>query len=196
MERPASIARGFTLIEMMVAVAIFTIVMLIAVGSLLSLVTVNARAESIHSVMNNLNAALETMARNIRTGQDYHCGSGGLITNPKDCQTGLKYFAYLPSGADPSDSSDRVVYYYDQNQSRIERCESNCVNNPQFISITAPEVTIDSMQFYVTGTTVCGSSQPRVLISIHGYAKVPGGTTEFRVQTGITQRVLSVCPSS
>ncbi|MBX9765465.1 type II secretion system GspH family protein, partial [Patescibacteria group bacterium] len=46
--------RGFTLVELMVAVSIFAIVMMIGVGALLSLVQTNRRAQAINSVMNNL----------------------------------------------------------------------------------------------------------------------------------------------
>jgi hypothetical protein len=135
------------------------------------------------------------MARNIRTGSTYHCGPAGGINTPQSCATGGTYFAFLPAGGDPSKITDRVVYAYDSANMRIDRCASNCDSNPQFIPITAPEVTIDRMNFYVTDTAQCAKAQPRVLLSIHGYAKVAGGTTEFRIQTGVTQRVLSVCPS-
>lgn len=190
---------AFTLIEMMVAVSIFAIVMVIAAGTLLSLVAVNERAQSIHSVMNNLDAALETMSRNIRTGSFYHCGTSNPISGTQDCaQNGDTYLAFMPSGANPNDITDRVAYYYDGKS--LERCSANCDSQPAYVPITAPEVVIDSFKFYVRNsvTPACPASgaQPQVLISIHGYAKVPGGTTTFRIQTGVTQRTLSVCLSS
>ena len=57
--------RGFTLIELMVSVTIFIIVMVIALGSLLSISEAERKAEQLKTVMNNLNFGLESMARAI-----------------------------------------------------------------------------------------------------------------------------------
>src|SRR3989344_8697452 len=53
--------RGFTLVEMIVAIALFSIVMVVSVGALLALVTANRKAQALQSVMNNLNIALDGM---------------------------------------------------------------------------------------------------------------------------------------
>src|SRR3989338_4304258 len=79
--------RGFTLVETIVATALFTVVMLIAVGSLLSIVSVNRKAQALHLVMNNLNVALDGMVRAIRTGSNYYCGGGGY-EDPQGCSGG------------------------------------------------------------------------------------------------------------
>ena len=68
--------RGFTLVEMIVSVALFGIVMLVAVGALLSVVAANRQSQAIKTVINNLNFALESMSRNILTGSNYRCPSG------------------------------------------------------------------------------------------------------------------------
>ena len=68
--------KGFTLIEMMVAVSLFTVVMLVSVGSLLALIDASKRAQGIQSVMNNLNVALDGMVRALRMGQKYEVSNG------------------------------------------------------------------------------------------------------------------------
>src|SRR5581483_4314819 len=55
--------RGFTLIELMVASTIFIIVMVIAISSVLNIINVNRKAQSLNSIMTNLSFALESMVR-------------------------------------------------------------------------------------------------------------------------------------
>ena len=66
---------GFTLIELMVSISIFLIVMVICLGAVLAIVDGNKKAQSINSVSNNLNSAIESMVRDIKTGFGYSCGS-------------------------------------------------------------------------------------------------------------------------
>src|SRR5882672_10508798 len=68
--------RGFTLVEMIVAVALFAIVMLVCVGALLALVGANKKVHALQSVMNNLNVTLDGMVRQIRMGSNYDGYSG------------------------------------------------------------------------------------------------------------------------
>lgn len=183
--------KGFTLIEMMVAVSIFAIVMMVGVGALLALVEANRHAEAVNSVMQNLNAALESMTRTARVGTTYHCEASpntliGLDTT-KDCAaSGGLLFAFEPSAGDPSVATDQVVYRL--NGSQIERSLAGGAAN-SWVAITAPEVHIDSLKFFVVGSGAGNTTQSRVVINIHGSAKIPGGTTTFSVQAGITQRL-------
>ena len=66
--------KGFTLIEVMVSISIFTVVMVVALGAILSIVNANRKAQSLHTVINNVNLAVETMTRDLRTGYGYKCG--------------------------------------------------------------------------------------------------------------------------
>ena len=60
--------RGFSLVEMIVAVTLFAVVMLVSVGALLSLVNATRKARALESVMNNLNVTLDSMVRSLRMG--------------------------------------------------------------------------------------------------------------------------------
>ncbi|MDE2040944.1 MAG: type II secretion system protein [Patescibacteria group bacterium] len=68
--------RGFTLLEMLVSLAIFTIAAVFAVGSLVRITALNRQAQTLQSSMNNLGFALEAMSREMRVGTDYYCDTG------------------------------------------------------------------------------------------------------------------------
>ena len=189
-------SRAFTLIEMMVAVSIFAIVMMVGVGALLALVQANARAQGINSVMNNLNAALETMSRTIRVGTVYHCETSATPPPPstlavaQDCAAGGGVLlAFEGPNGDINNVNDQIVYRL--NGKQLERSLGSGVNGT-FIAITAPEVSIDKFDFYVTGSARGDGIQPRVLMRIQGSAQVPGGKTNFTVQASVTQRLLDI----
>ncbi len=193
---------AFTLIEMMVAVSLFAMVMLIGVGALLSLVETNRRAQAINSVINNMNAALEGMSRSIRVGTTYHCRTSASFVQPEDLSVpqdcaigGGKLLAFESSEGSRSDVDDQVVFRL--NGTQLERSLEAGANGT-WVALTAPEVTIDPdvFEFYVIGSTPQSSGgddvQPRVLIKIKGSAPVPGGTTQFNVQAGVTQRLIDI----
>src|SRR3989338_10973675 len=68
---------GFTLVEMIVAVGFFTVIMLVVISGLASVSGANEKARTMRVVIDNLNFAVENMARTLRVGSDYHCGGGG-----------------------------------------------------------------------------------------------------------------------
>src|SRR3990167_4557212 len=153
-------SRGFTLIEMIVSTALFAVVMLVSVTTLLSLVDANRKTQALHSVMNNLNIALDSMVRALRMGSVYHCG-GGEYSLARDCSNGDLVLAFESFGGDRGDTGDQWVYLYDATTKRIYKSEDSGQNS---IAITSPSVTIDSMKFYVIGTTPGDTSQPKVVI--------------------------------
>ena len=184
--------RGFTLIEIMVSVALFAVVMTISVGSLLSLIDANRKAQALNSVINNLNFALENMSRNMRVGSTYYCNTLSSvppnIDTTNDCSNGGVLFAFEGNGGDISDPTDQVVYRFID--SHIEK---SIDSGATFVRITASEVTIDSMKFYVVGTTAGDSSQPRVVMTVRGTIGIGSKfQTSFNLQTTVSQRVLDL----
>lgn len=182
------------MIEMLVAVALFTSVMLIGVGALLSLIDANRKAQSLNSVMNNLNFALESMSRNMRVGTTYHCSVNNNvppnIDSTKDCKNGGKLVGFEASGGDPNDPNDQFVYRINGTQLEMSK---NSGASGTFINITAPEVIINSFSFYVDGTSSSDGLQPRIVMTIQGSAGVSEKTkTEFNLQTMVSQRVLDI----
>jgi len=183
---------GFSLIELMVAVAVFSVVMVIAAGSLLTMIDANRKAQALKSVMNNLNVALEGMVRGARVGTEYHCSESPEpppnIDSPKDCALGGILFAFEPHDGDGSDPSDQEVYRL--SDSRLERSKNG---GATFIPVTAQEVQIDELMFYVVGAPRGDDLQPKVVITLRGSAGISERVrTEFNLQTAATQRVFDL----
>lgn len=163
--------RGFTLIEMIVSVAIFATVVLIAVGALLSIIDVNRKANELRVVMENLNFAIESIARDVRTGTDYGC----TRNRPRNCSDKTKLFF--------TDQEGRSVRY-----AKADDAITRQVNSGDAVPITSSEIFIEDVHFWVTGVGADGE-QPRVLMTVQGMAGVEGkNETRFSLQTTISQR--------
>jgi len=197
---------GFTLLEMIVAIAIFAMVMLVATGALLSMVDANKKAQALQSVMTNLNFAIDTMSRNMRIGTNYHCQSAINLSTSGDCATSSSlvindnsFIAFLSK--DKKTTAYRLKITDTANQTgQIERAVADCVGNNcvadsfsenQFVPITAPEVKIQRLDFYVQGTAAGDGFQPKILMILRGYAAPNQKTkTNFNIETLISERLL------
>lgn len=177
--------KGFTLIEIMVAVSIFSMVMVVAIGATLAIVSANKRAQALNSVIANLNFAIEGMVRDLRTGYDYDCDP----VNPgTDCLTGassIKFHSAQYNGD--------VTYGFDANSDcgyglyKIEGGTNYC--------LTGDDVHINSVKFYVAGSapaSLGNYDQAKILITINGNFVGYGSLREFNLQSMVSQRKLDI----
>lgn len=191
---------GFSLIEMIVAVGLFAIVMVVCVATLFALVNANRKAQALQSVINNLNISLDGMARAIRMGSTFNCGSSPPYTGTRDCAAGDIMFTFEHYGGDPSTFSDQWAYKYIPVGSSDPQCpQGGCIMKSEdgganFLPITAPEISIDNMKFYVVGTTRDDAVQPRVVIAVSGTAASSNAKakTSFHIQVAATQRLIDL----
>ena len=180
--------KGFTLIEVLVSTMIFTIVMVISLGALLSMSESDRKAETLKAVINNLNFSLESMSRNIRTGVYYHCGNSGTLTLPQNCSSGDTYLTFLAADS----TMGQVVYC----KGTATACDASgttilrSINGGQLLPITAPEVNISTLKFFVTGAPAGDNIQPKVTILLRGVVQVSASkTSPFNLETSVTQRI-------
>ncbi len=158
-------SRGYTLVELIVAVGLFALVMLLAAGAYLMMIGVNRQAQGIATGINNLAFALETMTRTIRSGSGYSCGGG-------DCPNGAGELSLVgPDG-------EGVTYAL---------ADGAITQNGT--PLTDPSVAISSLTFYVFGTAPGDASQPHVTIVARGAVPyAPEKEESFTVETGATMR--------
>ncbi len=178
---------GFTLIETMVAISIFTIVVTIGLGALLQINGAYSKSRLTRSAMDNLNFALESMTREIRIGSTYHCGVG-VLDVPADCAAPESTFTFEQFGGDSTTIDDQLTYALEMN-GNTGRLISNSVRDGKGY-LTSPDIDIESFQFYVSGSGKGDNLQPSALIILRGKVTSGKQSSEFTIQTTVSQRML------
>lgn len=119
---------GFTLIEMIVSLAIFSVVAVIALGAMMKIINANKKAQSLLSAMTNINYALESMSREMRVGSNFSCGdipynidSSSYSTNVADCNTG-----YLKNNGPGNNQNDGIIIAFKSSHTASSGPNSSC----------------------------------------------------------------------
>lgn len=173
---------GFTLFELLVSVSLFVILATLSVGSLVSVFDSNRRAENMQIVMANLDIVLEKMTRKIKFGSKYHCGDIGDKEDPRDCLNGEDYFHFL--------NSDNENHAFRLENGVVEEAVGSIVNS-NFVPITdSSSLTIQNLQFFVSGTDTVDGLQPLVIMVIAGTIGTGDSRADFNLQTSVSQRNL------
>lgn len=174
---------GFTLIELMTSVSVFAIVMIISMGTIITVLDANRKSQSLRSVMDNLNSTMESMTRAIRFGDNYHCGVSGMLNQPLDCSSGSSVLTIRDS------SGEQITYML--SGGRLMQVLSGNVT----YYLTSPDIVIQNVSFRVFGSypnsggTTNDSLQPQVIMVIGGYVGGKINTRSyFTLQTTISQR--------
>lgn len=176
MFRKSELRRGFTLVEIIVSLGVFSVVILIVLGAVLGIINLQRKTNAFRVAQENLSYAFESMVKEIRTGHRYN----NLVNGEN-----LTEFSFL------NDQEDNV--YYEVYDGRVVKgfIVDNVKQMP--LPLTSDEVTVESLTFTVVGAGGPGTSgegqQPIIRAMISGV--VGAGTkyeTKFFLQTAITQR--------
>ena len=195
---------GFTLVELLVSIAIFVVIVTFSLGSVLSIMDAGQKSKSLNSVMTNLNFTLEVMSREIKFGTHYSCFTSNSFPpsppptfvpySPANC-TGLPGVPAGNSISFVTSDGFNTVYTLDSVNHQIEK-SSNGGAPGSYIGVTAPEVVITGLQFYVFNSSPQSvlppdNLQPKVIIVVRGFAGVkPSTQSSFVLQTTVSQRAL------
>lgn len=178
---PYSARKGFTLVEMIVSIGLFTIVLFISSSAFLAVLNVDRKSRSTRIAMDSLNISLEDMTRRIKTGTTYYCGGTILSTGTTDCSSGGTSIAFTEQ-----DGVTRTAYRLDG--TTIKR---QVGSGGTELSVVAPEITINRLLFIVGGSASTDSLQPYVTILIDGTTtgKI---SSHFSMQTTVTGRAYGI----
>ncbi len=172
---------GFTIIETMISVGIFLIVVMVGMESLLNASFVHNKSQDSRSIMDSLNFIMDEMSRNIRTGYDYGCNEN----TQTNCLDGVTEFSFIPSS---STNNSRVYYIFNDGnlyKSSVDLVDLNSIPlNPDGVTFT------NVSGFWVTGVQPGDNLQPFVTIRLVGKINSHGSTTDFSLQTSVSQRQL------
>ncbi len=189
--------KGFSLIELMVSLSVFSIIMVTSIGTLLTIVDANAKAQALYSATTNLSFALESVTREIRMGYNYYCFNSDnsttqtLPTSPTtmDCATGRNAVGFYRERDDV-----HVGYRLNTDSNRIEQK----VGNDNWKIMTSPDVTITEFSLEVNNSEPYYQSrsdddQPTIDMKVVGYVQNGLETdTDFNIQSRIIQRRLDL----
>lgn len=188
-------ARGFSLIEIIVSVGLFSLVMLVATSAYFTLIGLDRRARATNDVVNNVSFAVDSMSRGLRTGTTYQCWNGTTDSNGDftsgnctcasyyDTNLGL-YVTYHLMGTLGNRTIGRAV----------GAGGAGACNDAQATAITAPSINISTLTFYLRGASASDDAQPQMLYTVKGSmpADNRGNTTTFTIQGNATQRRIDI----
>jgi prepilin-type N-terminal cleavage/methylation domain-containing protein len=177
---------GFTLVELMVASTLFTIIMMMGVGSLVVSSNSSKSSQKLRTAVDNVSFAMESMTRELRTGTLYFCTNGGDIGITQDCVNG-NIIIFTPQQTPGAPA--RVFYkLHDREEDTtfsLQRCENTDAN---CVDVVSGEVDIQILKFYVTGSSTGDFIQPSIKIIIKGVVTIKGVGNPFTLQTMVSQR--------
>jgi prepilin-type N-terminal cleavage/methylation domain-containing protein len=186
---------GFTLIELMVSIALFSVVIAIVAAAFTKLLSYNRIALSTNDVSNNLNFVVDSMARSIRTGTSYDCN----YTYQGNCPyynygNGASTFTFV------DDQGDTDTFILDTSKNQIGECFNTttfCTTaNANYQPLTDPNIKINALQFYVQGvsTTNTDGTQPQVTFVIQGQMTTDPthAPVTFDIESGATERQINL----
>lgn len=213
-----SFTAGFTLIEMMISVAIFTVVMVYGVASLLSSNQSYRQTQNLRKAIDNLSFSIEDMARSLRVGTNYQCASmfatplvdntfpDVFVNDSADlagagfgpgiaCPEGAGAIFFESAEGDPAEDSDQYGFMMLYNEENVGKLYKTTDGGASWLVITPPSVELDPIRsgFVVvgTGTTLDADfTQPMVFMHLVGTVQYGSIVTPFNLQTSVSQRAL------
>ena len=197
---------GFTLIEMIVSIALFATVVTTSLGTLVILIDANARAQSIQIAVNNLAFAVDAISRQIRTSTTIRCGGnmnnispgpgdGTIVSGVNDCPgtNSRNAIAFTDTR-----TGERIAFAYDDSGSygKIVRKVDPPSGGPgTWADLTGSNVDIVELAFWVGGTDYSGNGndadieQPAVTVYVEAVVGDENGLgTRYELQTTVVQR--------
>lgn len=180
---------GFTLIELLVSIALFSVVLVMALGAILTIVDLNRKTQAMSSVTNNVNFAVESMVRIIKSAESISASGGaGCEVGSDTPQISLDYIDTYGIFPDiPGISTKGVHYRHNCSDNTIERQITNdgiSPNSNDWVSITS----IDDLDIVRVDFNVTTDDQQKVKLLIEGIANVGSETSDFIIQTTATRR--------
>ncbi len=164
--------KGFTLIEIMIATALFSIITTVSFSAFFLILNKQKEIQVLSQVTNNLNMVLESISRELRMGHDYNISNNNKITfTTKEGLSGIFELKEI--------NGNGFI------KRKIEGRDTNKV------SLTGSNIDIKKLEFHSAGIPTGDGLQPRILIIINGKVILKNTESEFNLQTTVSQRKLA-----
>ncbi len=192
--------KGYTLIETMIAVSLFIVIVIAGMNALLNANLLHNKSQNMRSIMDSLSFTMDDISRNLRTGYNYQCISGGVAggtisspitpTNGQNCGG----IAFEPSAGGPPWAYE-IVPPPDGSNPYIIRTEDG---GQTWVTLTPTEAAISANSgFSIVGAepptaTPADYQQPFITIKFTGTIPYENITTSFSLQTSVSQRQIDI----
>jgi len=173
----SSSSRGFTLMEVMVSVTIFTIIVTVGIVALLTINDSYNKSQNDRQAIDSLTYTLESMSRRIRTARTW------------DPQVATEEFSFVDQEGIP------VYYYWDIANEKIMAEIAGDVFDltPSNVKISNASFPAGGLRFTVLPPAGGGSgTQSYVQINLGGVVSSSKQKSEFWFQTGVSKRTLDL----
>ena len=196
--------KGFTLIEIMVSITIFSIIMTVGMAAVVSILNTYGVSKKEKQVYESLNYSIESMTREMRLGGDFYGGALSTcstpLSNTSTCSSRHSSNDASPTsdsgsfGFESAENRGYIVYYVENETLFAKRYGATNSRLNGIQALTDPDqVEITKLRFSVFGTAPRSASnykQPLVWLQIQ--AKAKGQDRISTIQTFISQRTLDV----
>ncbi|MDP2741591.1 MAG: type II secretion system protein [bacterium] len=166
-------SRGFTLIELMVSLGIFSVVMLIATDGFIRSLKTERQASAFSFVNSNLSSVIEQMAKEIRTGKNF-CANGILCSSSSQ----LSFV----------NANNKTVTYCLENSSIKKNIGVDCSPGQE---ITGENVSVQYLNFIISGNQNNDGLPPRITILVGASSKNKSASFyNVNLQTTVSSRII------
>lgn len=171
---------GFTLIEILGAVVIFSVIVLIVTGIFISILRVQRRVLATQEILDQSGYALEYMSRALRMAKKDLSGACLLTTgsNYEATASGIKFIDY----------NDNCTEYYLESGKLKKRIGA------EVSELTSGKLKVNYFKVFIDGERQTDNKQPRVTFSfeIENQRLPQSERPQFRFQTTVSQRNLDI----
>ncbi len=190
--------RGFTLVEMLMAAFIFSLIISSASGVFVYCVRSQRVSLASQELLSQTSYAIEYMSRNIRMARkdvEGNCIVGYDNYSPSDgVSTNITFIRY-----DNASQEERCHrFLLEDDQIKEQKCPGSlaCFATAPKIEITSPKVKVNSLKFKIKGGSQppADEYQPRVTIFLDAEGVGSGGdnSPKVQIQATVSQRDIDV----
>ncbi|MGC9968153.1 MAG: prepilin-type N-terminal cleavage/methylation domain-containing protein [Minisyncoccia bacterium] len=188
--------KGFTLVEALIAVGLFSILVGVAWGGFTNALRTQRQITAMISVQSNANLILEQMAREMRTGYLF-CHLPG--SNTPDGGDGACARACTVENGGAWQCDNLIAFFSATPQEVQYRLENGAIKREiggsgNFDPVTSDNVDVRHLSFYLQGQTEGDNWTPRITISMEVSPSstylTPGYNTVLDLQTTVSARAI------
>ena len=173
-----SLRAGFTLVELLVAIALFSILVSVAAGGFVNALRSERQAASMMAAQSNVSIALEEMTREMRTGYLFCDDIGTVTPTPSQaCQSACVIGTSAPDPDAPNTypwNCKNFLEYYNANGEKVDYSLQNGVlyrsdsaeNGGVAEAITGSNVSIQYLNFVLFGNIEGDHWNPRITVAM------------------------------